>query len=71
MAERMITGSEIEPGMTIMGHCVLGTVTVKEILNPSTGFYRLARADGSEFTSTIPGNSPVLIWRNLRVSEVA
>lgn len=71
MAERMIQAAELEPQMTITGHCVLGTVTVKEVINPTTGFYRLARADGSEFTSTIPGNSPVMIWRNLRISEVA
>ena len=66
-----IQAAELQPQMTIVGHCILGTVTVKEIVNPKTGFYRLTRTDGSEFTSTIPGDSPVMIWRNRRVSEVA
>lgn len=67
MAERMITGSEIEPGMTIMGHCVLGTVRVESIIRP--GFYSMTRQNGSAFTTTIPADSPIVIWTNPRAGD--
>jgi hypothetical protein len=54
----IITGSELLPGDIIPAHCgILMDVVVKEILKP--GFYLLTRADGSEFTTTIPADAPL------------